>query len=146
MRHADLVDRKAGQFIICDPSSQRLGALLEQRRRGAAENQEPSRTPRAIDKHAQHLEQIGLALNLIEDHQSAQGLERQERISQTGLILWIFQIEIDRRSTLSLGDRTRQSRFPDLPSANDADDGMTPQQPTYGREMSITLQHASSIP
>ena len=56
----------------------------------------------AVEEHAQRLEQVGLALNIVDNHEAGQGRQRLLGRLQTAPICRAFQIEIGDASVLIL--------------------------------------------
>jgi hypothetical protein len=68
--------------------------LLEQVAGGAAQDQESSRIAWAVRENAQQREQVRSALNLIDDHKTAEGFECEPRVLKAAEMEGIFEIEV----------------------------------------------------
>ena len=77
---AHLLKSQATQLVVVDAARQGLGGLPDHVRRGTAENQEPCRSGTAVGQHTQDGEQIGTTLHFVDDYQSAQFIEHQQRV------------------------------------------------------------------
>jgi len=63
-----------------------VAALLEELRRGAAEDKKTRGRRRAVGKHTEQGEEVGPALDLVEDDQPLQRAQGQFWIAETGQI------------------------------------------------------------
>lgn len=86
------IEPEAAEFGIGDPSSKGFGRVLRQFWRSGPDHQITGGGRRLISQHAQHGEQIGTTLDLVDHDQSLPPAQRQHRIRQAGLIVRILQI------------------------------------------------------
>ena len=76
------------------PARQRLRHALDQVERGAAQDEKAGRRARAIRQDAQQREQVGPALDLVDDDEPGERAERLPRCVQAGQVQGIFEIEV----------------------------------------------------
>ena len=130
---ARLAQIESRQIDQPDAAGERLRHARDQRRRCAAEQQEPGAPVRPVDQHAQRLEERRRALHLVDDHQPAEASERLLRRLETPAIDRGFQIEV-RARRLARRDRPGQRRLAALPRAGQGDDRMDGERlPDAGR-------------
>ena len=79
--------------MVGDPARQGLRSLAEKRRASAADNEEPRAIQRPIHKYAKQPEQALAPLHLIDDDQAIEGLKREFRVGEAGLVDRVLQIE-----------------------------------------------------
>ena len=90
----EIGEAKAFQREGLQPAGQRFGGLAEQVWRGAAQNQETRRQGPAICQDAQQGEQLGAALDFVNDDQSLEWAQRGFRFGQPGQTGRGFEVEI----------------------------------------------------
>jgi len=100
-----------------NPASQRFRRVAKQFRCGTAENKKSGWGIRAISQYAQKGEKIWPRLYLIQHHQTFERPQHKGRISQTSLIIRIFQIKMSHRSVPLRCQLSCQCRFSDLSRA-----------------------------
>ena len=138
------VEREAAGLDHFDPARERLAALSQQRRRRAAQQQEARRIAGPVDQHAQHLEQIGRVLHLVDHDQAAQAAQRRHRLGELRLDLRVFEIEVVRR--ICSQQRPRQRRLADLARPDQGDRRAALQRGTHlGLQCFADQHHASYL-
>ena len=119
-RSADLLERESAELHEADPSRERLGRLPKQLRRCAPEHEKARRYGSSIREDAQDRKEIGVALNLVDDDETAQALERGHGLRQAGGVAGVLEVE---SLTLALReDLRRKRRFARLSRAEQRDD------------------------
>ena len=93
---------------------------------------------RAIGENPQDGEEVGTALDLVDDDQAGQVLERQLGVIQPPQILGVFQVEVGGTAGPLRGEVGRQRRLPYLPGAEDGDHRMALQQARDRLELAIS--------
>ncbi len=115
----DFENREAGELFVGDATGEGFGGLLEQVERGGPEDKElaggASGAAMTVDDAAQDLEEVGSALNFVEDDEPVGvGVEVVGGMGQLGEIDGIFEIEIN-RSWGEVGSQSvREGGFADL--------------------------------
>ena len=117
------------QFQVRDPARQRLGGLADQLAGRTAEDQVPLVQGFPIDQHPQQREQLGTALDLVDDDQTFQRFQGELRVRQPVEVPGVFQIEVMHLPFGKRGDVvTRQRRLATLARAEYPDHGVAPEQ------------------
>ena len=144
---ADLVQPQPAQVVIVDPPCQRLRRLPDQVGRGAAEHQELRRSWPAVRQHAQHREEIGATLHLVENHEAAQLVQYENGILQQPVeVGGILQVQMMHGPRIGIGDLPRQGRLADLPRTRYGDHRKGPQPPQNGANMLVAMDHGANLP
>ena len=105
----------------CDASGQRLRHLPHEVRGSAPEQQKARGRIGPVQQHPQHGEELGSALDLIENHQAAKGSEHQLGVLQCGGVGGIF--EIKNVALGEAGEFSGEGGFPCLPWAEESHGG-----------------------
>ena len=92
MLPADVAQAQATQFVVGHATRQRFGGLAEQIPRRAPENQ-VALLQVGVHEITQQRKQVWLALDLVDDDQPGQRLQRQLRLRQQGGVTGILQVE-----------------------------------------------------
>ena len=124
----NLVQVEAAELMERHPPGERFGGLAQQFRRRAAEHEETGRRARAVGQHPQHGEHVGQALDFIEDDEAPQRAQFQAGVGQPGEVLGILEVEPGGRAAARGDELTGEGRLPDLPGAEQRDDGKLSQQ------------------
>ena len=125
---ADLGETEPRQAVVIDPARERLRRLSEQIRRRAAQHQKPRPPRAAVRQRAKDRKQIGLALHLVDDDQTAQSIQNEPRVFRQAVeISGALQIQPMRRTWILPPHLTRQRRLADLARAQDAGHGRSAQ-------------------
>src|SRR3990172_2178134 len=107
-----LVEGEPTDLDHLHPASERLARLPEEARRSASQKQELRWRSVAIDENAEHLEELRCPLNLVDDHQPPQGLERRHRRLELRLDARILEIEVV--GSAGWDEAARERRLADL--------------------------------
>ena len=134
-----LVQAQAIERVEPHAASKRLGRLLEQVRRRAAENQKPRRRTGPVRQHAKQRKDLRQALNLVEHHQAPQWPQLQPRIRQTRQIGRIFQVEPMRGPAPGGRELPRQGRLAYLPRTEDRNHRKLAQQQPHTAQMMFSV-------
>ena len=137
---ADLVQRQARQLVEGDAAGQRLRALAEQLRRGAAEHEEPGRPARPVGEDTKRRKQIRPSLDLVEHDEAPEVAERQFRIGQPGHVGGPLEVEHG-GARRRRGDLPGERRLADLPRAEERHHGIAGQQPPDGVDVRRSGNH-----
>ena len=137
---AGLVEREPARLDDLDAPGQRLARLAQQRRRRAAQQQKAGRVVGAVDQHAQHLEQIGRVLHLVDDDQAAQVFQRDQRRAELRFDLRVFEVEPVRRAAAQQGARER--RLADLARPDERHRRAACERGADGAFQASALEHA----
>ena len=139
---ADLVEAEAAQAVVVDPARKRFRGLAEEVRGGAAQHQEPRPPRAAVRQHAKDGKEVGPALHLVDDDQTAQVAEHELRVFvQAVQVGGALQVEPMGRAPVLPPDLARQGRLADLPRTQDGDHGKAPQPPQEGGDMLFPGDH-----
>ena len=124
----DLAQAEPVQLVECDATGEGLGGLSQEVGRRASQDEEPGRGARPIRKDAQQREDLGKSVDLVEDHEPAQGPQLEAGIGQAGQIGRVLEIEPCGRTAAGCHDLPREGRLPHLPGAKERDDRELPQE------------------
>jgi hypothetical protein len=116
-----------------------LAALLDERRRSAAENEETRRRARAVCQYAQQREQVGPTLHLVENHEAAQATQHQLRVGEASEVGRRLEIEEMHGLGRFLGQLPGQRRLARLARADQRHDGVFAQTLADGLEVGGAL-------
>lgn len=106
-----------------DAARERFRRLADEIRRGAADHQEPGRPRPAVRQHAKDGEQVGPALQLVDDDQAAQLVQHEARVFQQPIeVGGAFEVQPMRPARILAGDLTSEGRLADLTRPQDRDD------------------------
>ncbi len=104
-----------------DPSREAFGALLQKIRSRAAEDQEP-RAAGSVGQDPESREQVGPTLDLVQDDETAEAAQREERIAEASDVRLALEVE-ERHGTLGRRrDLAGERRLSDLPGPEEAHD------------------------
>jgi hypothetical protein len=131
--------------VVGDPPGERLGTLAQQRRRGAAQDQEAGLAPRAVHQHPEDLEEVGAALDLVDDDKPGQALQRQHRFGQAREVIRIIEVEPVSLLVPRIGEGARQGGLSDLARTENRHDGMGAEEPRDLREVRRPIDHTRRI-
>jgi hypothetical protein len=139
--------RKPAQFMIENAARKRFSALAKQIWRCAAKDQETGGRFGSIDQNPQHREKIRLSLDLIDDHDSLKPFKGKHRISESGHVFGVFQIEVGRWTLCFSNEQTGQCCFPDLARPNNSNGRVPPEEPLNGFDFLLTFYyHGKGLP
>ena len=127
-RVGDLAQVEAVELVERHAPGERLGSLAEQLGRRAAEHEKPGRHPRTVGQHAQQRENFGQPLDLVEDHQASKRPQLEAGVDQPRKVRCILEVEPRGRPTARGHELTGEGGLPDLPGAEQGDDGRLPQE------------------
>ena len=111
---SDFGKREPGQLVVGDASGQRLGALAQQVRRGAAEDEKPCGPPWAVRQDPQARKEIGTPLNLVDDYETSKRRQGEERVREAGHVGGRLDVEDVGRSFPAARHLAGQGRLADL--------------------------------
>ena len=112
---ADVVEGKTLHVHECHPPCQRLRHAPHEVRRRAAEQQEPCRRARPVEKHPQDGEEFWQPLHLVDHHEATEPLDRQQRVAERRLVGWVLEVEHSRSVSVSGCKFSREGRLAALP-------------------------------
>jgi hypothetical protein len=131
--------------MVGDSTGEALGALLQQISRRAAEHEKVRWPAGPVGEHPQDGKQIGPPLDLVEHDQTAQRLERQLRLGETGKVPRTLQIE-ERGRAGPLGMGAGQGALADLARSQQRDHRELAQEPRKLVEVArARQQHAGQV-
>ncbi len=136
---ASLAQVETGEFDEFDAARQAFRHAFHQNRRGAAQDEKTRPHLRAVDQHAQHVEQRRHRLDFVQNHQSFQGTQRQFGVLQAPLIRLRFQIEVN--GLPGFAEQPRQGGLAALPGAEQGDDRRTPYGNCQLRQIGGSVEH-----
>jgi hypothetical protein len=91
--------------VVDDAASQTLGALAEQLARGAAEHEEARGCAGPVSEDPERAEQLGGMLDLVDDDESSQVPQGEERLLEASEVLRLLEVEEGRGCERALGER-----------------------------------------
>ena len=123
-----LGEAEAVEFVERNPSGERLRGLPQEFGRSAPQHEEAGRRTGTVRENAQELEDVGQAVDFVQDHETLERPQLQPRIVQPREVGGILEVEPGH----GLGVRRRQlpgeRGLPHLPRAQQGDDGELSQQ------------------
>ena len=125
---SDVLEREAAELVVGDAAGEGLRGLAQQVGRGAAEDEEAGGVPGPVGEHAEQGEEIRPPLDLVDDDETPQGLEREAGVGEPGDVGGILEVEEGGRSPTALHDVAGQSGLADLARAQDPHDRVAQQQ------------------
>ena len=139
----DLQHIEGTHLDISDAAGEALARLSQKIHRGRTEHQKASRSPpfapTFVDQSAKRLEQLGRAMDLVENDQPAGvGAEEQGCIGQLAPVGRGFEVEVDRGPTCA--DRERKRRLAYLSRSNQPHRGL-PSEGLLGKHQRATRYH-----
>lgn len=140
----ELPNVETAQRQLLDPAGQALRRLPLQVSRRTPQDQESCRRVAPVHQHAQHGEQIGAPLDLVDHHQPAQWLQGRHRLLQPGEIDRILQIEILDR--ILRHDLPRQCRLAALARSHKEHDPAALERGSQSLNMLPARNHGRIIP
>ena len=126
--------------------SQSLGGSAQERGGGTAKDEKPSRLPAAVRQDPQHREEVGTALDLVEDDESAQPLEGKHGVRQRGFRSRIFEVEPRRRPLPRVHDLAGERRLADLTGAEQGDHRGPAQEARHTPAVALPFEHGGNLP
>ena len=126
---------------MSDASRQGLGALAQQIRRGAAEDEKACGSPGTVREDPQARKQIRTTLDLVDDDETSKRREGEQRIRKARHVGGRLEIEDVRRSVPSTCDLASQGRLADLARPEEGDDGSAGQEALEGSAVSVSRDH-----
>lgn len=124
----DLAETEAAERMVRDAAGQAL-ALGQQLGRSASQDHESCELARSVGQDTQCFEQLGLPLDLVEDHPSPQTLQCELWVLQRGSVLGA--LEVEERHGAGAGGRSaaREGGLADRARAEKVHDGELTQRP-----------------
>ena len=98
------------------------------RGRGAAEDEEARGVPGPVGQHAEQREEIRPPLDLVDDDEAPQGLEREAGVREPCDVRGILEVEERGRPSTALHDVAGQGGLADLARAQDPHDRVAQKQ------------------
>jgi len=141
---AHLVQSESGQRDGLQPSRQRLGRLPEQVGARAAEDQKPCGQRAPVGQDAQEREEVGPALDFINDDHATQRPQGRHRLGQAGEASRIFQVEVSRG--IGRYDLTGNRGLARLARPHQGGDPAAFQRGADRGQPASPLDHASTLP
>jgi hypothetical protein len=114
--------------------------LPEQLRRSAAENKKSCRERFAVGQYAQHLEEIGPMLDLIDDDDTTEAFESRHGLRQECATSGVLQVKVVAGAVWD--DLSRQSGFAALAWSDQRDNPTSPEGTSYALQQSLAVEHA----
>ena len=145
MIETNLVRAEPAQLEIGDPASQRLRTLAQEVRRGASEDQEPSRKLRSICHHSEYREELWSPLDLIDDNEAPKILDREGGVGKTGLIPRVLKIEKGHLVPIASGRLSGEGGLSNLARTDDADDREPTEAGCDLTESTVSRNHRLSL-
>jgi len=145
MIETNLVRAEPAQLEIGDPASQRLRTLAQEVRRGASEDQEPSRKLRSICHHSEYREELWSPLDLIDDNEAPKILDREGGVGKTGLIPRVLKIEKGHLVPIASGRLSGEGGLSNLARTDDADDREPTEAGCDLTESTVSRNHRFSL-
>jgi hypothetical protein len=109
-----------------------------------AQQEEPGPVLRPVDQHAEHFEQLGQALRLVEDHEVRQTLQRSHGSGQPANVDRVLEVEELRRHLLR--DHPGERGLAALPWTEQGRNGMHAQSCDDALQSSGARDHRGIIP
>lgn len=141
---AHLVEGQGREVVVGDPAGEALRGLAQEIRCCAAEHQVAA-IRMAVDHDAQDGEQVGTALDLVEDDQPGQRFESQLGFGEPGEVTGEFQVEPVDRATPRRRNVMGERRLAHLAGPDDGHTGDGPQQVRALVEMATANEHRARI-
>lgn len=117
------------------PTGERLRPLAQQLRRGAPEHEEPRRRGATVGQDAEHGEQVGAALHLVDHDEAGQVPQRDHRVAQAREDARILEVEGGHWHGELIAQCLREGRPADLARAEHPDDGELLQERDQASEL-----------
>jgi hypothetical protein len=109
------------------PASKRLGDAVDDGRGRAAEQQESRRQRLPVGQHTKVGEDLGLALDFVNDHEPGQPVQGERQVLEPREVSHVLEIEIVGGPLPCRGERTGEGRLADLARAEEGDDRVVAQ-------------------
>jgi hypothetical protein len=138
---AGFVKAERVEFVIDDAAGKGFSAALEEFRGGGAEEEEPGGIAGTVGEDAEGVEDVGEALDFVDDDEAAEITEAEERVLDAGEVGGAFKVEDAAAYGGGGVEGAGEGGFADLAGSDDGDDAVPGEEAAEVEELGFAAKH-----